>query len=328
MKRHVIVCVALLLGVGFALAGDSAAQDKPIVLKWGHSYPPDHPSNVGAKKMAEVVAAKTGGKIKIDLYPGGQLGSDKDNIEGTIMGTQDMLLIGSGGISQFSPRLGIGECPYIWRDIDHMNTVMDGPVGDELREELLKGRGLRVLNVFYYGRRHLTSNKSITKPDEMKGFKLRTPQVPVIMEMAKAWGATPTPMNIGDLYLALKTGVVDGQENPTPTINGFKFYEAQKFLMLTEHIITPLPMIINERVWRTLSPDNQKIMLAAAQEARELNNKLMLEQEDAFLDAFKKAGMTIVKPDVEAFRKASAGVAAKFESTWGKGLYEKILATK
>jgi TRAP-type C4-dicarboxylate transport system substrate-binding protein len=98
--------------------------------------------------------------------------------------------------------------------------------------------------------------------------------------------------------------------------------------MLTEHIITPLPMIINERVWRTLSPDNQKVMLAAAQEARELNNKLMLEQEDAFLDAFKKAGMTIVKPDVEAFRKASAGVAAKFESTWGKGLYEKILATK
>jgi len=244
------------------------------------------------------------------------------------MGTQDMLLIGSGGISQFSPRLGIGECPYIWRDIDHMNKVMDGPVGDEMREDLLKGRGLRILAVFYYGRRQLTANKPITRPEEMKGFKLRTPQVPVIMEMAKAWGATPTPLNIGELYLALKTGVVDGQENPTPTINGFKFYEAQKYLMLTEHIITPLPMIINERVWRSLSPDNQKIMLAAAQEARELNNKLMLEQEDAFLDSFKKAGMTIVKPDVEAFRKASASVAGNFEGIWGKGLYEKIVNIK
>ena len=328
MKRGWIVVLAFSLMVGLACATSGLAQEKPIVLKWGHSYPPDHPSNMGAKRMAEVVAAKTGGKIKIDLYPGGQLGTDKDNIEGTIMGTQDMLLIGSGGISQFSPRLGIGECPYIWRDIDHMNKVMDGPVGDEMREDLLKGRGLRILAVFYYGRRQLTANKPITRPEEMKGFKLRTPQVPVIMEMAKAWGATPTPLNIGELYLALKTGVVDGQENPTPTINGFKFYEAQKYLMLTEHIITPLPMIINERVWRSLTPDNQKIMLAAAQEARELNNKLMLEQEDAFLDSFKKAGMTIVKPDVEAFRKASASVAGNFEGIWGKGLYEKIVNIK
>jgi len=328
MKRGWLVLLAFWVGIGLACATGGLAQEKPIVLKWGHSYPPDHPSNMGAKRMAEVVAAKTGGKIKIDLYPGGQLGTDKDNIEGTIMGTQDMLLIGSGGISQFSPRLGIGECPYIWRDIDHMNKVMDGPVGDEMRDDLLKGRGLRILAVFYYGRRQLTANKPITKPEEMKGFKLRTPQVPVIMEMAKAWGATPTPLNIGELYLALKTGVVDGQENPTPTINGFKFYEAQKYLMLTEHIITPLPMIINERVWRGLTPDSQKIMLAAAQEARELNNKLMLEQEDAFLDGFKKAGMTIVKPDVEAFRKASAGVAGSFEGIWGKGLYEKIVNIK
>ena len=328
MKHGWIVVLALSLAVGLPCATSGFAQERPIVLKWGHSYPPDHPSNMGAKRMAEVVAAKTGGKIKIDLYPGGQLGTDKDNIEGTIMGTQDMLLIGSGGISQFSPRLGIGECPYIWRDIDHMNKVMDGPVGDEMREDLLKGRGLRILAVFYYGRRQLTANKPITRPEEMKGFKLRTPQVPVIMEMAKAWGATPTPLNIGELYLALKTGVVDGQENPTPTINGFKFYEAQKYLMLTEHIITPLPMIINERVWRSLSPDNQKIMLAAAQEARELNNKLMLEQEDAFLDSFKKAGMTIVKPDIEAFRKASASVAGNFEGIWGKGLYEKIVNIK
>ena len=328
MKRAWVVLLAFAVAAGL-LAGTSAlAQDKPLVLKWGNSYPPDHPSNVGARKMIETVGAKTGGKVKIELYPAGQLGTDKDQAEGTIMGTQDLLLIGSGGISQFSPRLGIGECPYIWRDIAHMNKVMEGPVGDELRDELLKGRGLRILTVFYYGRRHLTANKPVMRPDEMKGFKLRTPQVAVIMEMAKAWGATPTPMNISELYMALKTGVVDGQENPTPTINGFKFYEAQKYLMLTEHIITPLPMIINERVWRGLSPDTQKIFMAAAEEARELNNKLMLEQEDAFLESFKKAGMSVVKPDVDAFRKASASVPGTFESIWGKGLYDKIVAVK
>ena len=327
MKHLMIVGLTLLLGLGL-LVSVGSAQDKPLVLKWGNSYPPDHPSNAGARKMIETIAAKTGGKIKIELYPAGQLGSDKDQAEGTIMGTQDLLLIGSGGISQFSPRLGIGEAPYLWRDIDHMNKVMDGAVGDELRDELLKGRGLRILTVFYYGKRHLTANRAVMRPDEMKGFKLRTPQVPVIMEMARAWGATPTPMNISELYMALKTGVVDGQENPTPTINGFKFFEAQKYIMLTEHIITPLPMIINERVWRSLGPENQTLFLAAAQEARDLNNKLMLEQEDGFLESFKKAGMTVVKPDLEAFRKASASVAPKFEATWGKGLYDKIANIK
>jgi tripartite ATP-independent transporter DctP family solute receptor len=314
------------MGVGVFLGGLEFARAE--VLKLGNSYPPDHPSNVAAKKMAEIVAAKTQGKLTIELYPSGQLGSDKDNVEGTIMGTQDLVLIGSGGISQFSPRLGIGECPYLWRDIDHMNKVMDGPVGEEMRDELLKGRGLRILTTFYYGRRHLTANKAITKPEEMKGFKLRTPQVPVILEMAKSWGANPTPLAIGELYLALKTGVVDGQENPIPTIDAFKFYEAQKFIMLTGHIITPLPMIINERAWRKLSPEHQKVVMDAAGEARELNNKLTLSQEESLLTNFKKAGMTVVQPDVEAFRKASAGAREKLEGAWGKGLYEKIVNTK
>jgi TRAP-type transport system periplasmic protein len=323
MKKSWISLGVLVTCILFA-AGISAAE----VLKMGNSYPPDHPSNVAAKKMAEILAAKTQGKLTMELYPSGQLGSDKDNVEGTIMGTQDLVLIGSGGISQFSPRLGIGECPYLWRDIDHMNKVLDGPVGEEMRDELLKGRGLRILTTFYYGRRHLTANKAITKPEEMKGFKLRTPQVPVILEMAKSWGANPTPLAIGELYLALKTGVVDGQENPIPTIDAFKFFEAQKFIMLTGHIITPLPMIINERAWRKLSPEYQKIVMDAAQEARELNNKLTLSQEDSFLANFKKAGMTVIQPDVEAFRKASMGAKEKLEGVWGKGLYEKIVNVK
>ncbi|HEX7547751.1 MAG TPA: TRAP transporter substrate-binding protein DctP, partial [Candidatus Methylomirabilis sp.] len=119
MKRSMCTLGAILMGVGVFLGGSGLARAE--ALKLGNSYPPDHPSNVAAKKMAEIVAAKTQGKLTIELYPSGQLGSDKDNVEGTIMGTQDLVLIGSGGISQFSPRLGIGECPYIWRDIDHMN---------------------------------------------------------------------------------------------------------------------------------------------------------------------------------------------------------------
>jgi TRAP-type C4-dicarboxylate transport system substrate-binding protein len=146
--------------------------------------------------------------------------------------------------------------------------------------------------------------------------------------MAKSWGANPTPLNIGELYLALKTGVVDGQENPIPTIDAFKFYEAQKFIMLTGHIITPLPLIINERSWRQLSPEYQKILKEAALEARELNNKLTLSQEATLLENFKKAGMTVIQPDVEAFKRASSGAREKLEGVWGKGLYEKIVNIK
>ena len=317
-----------VLGWGLALCLLAAPGWAGEILKFGDSYPPDHPTNIGMRKMAEVIAAKTQGKLIMEVYPNGQLGSDKDEVEGTIMGAQDMVMVSGGVLGQFSPRLGIVEAPYIWRDIDHVNKVMDGPVGDELSAELLKGRGLRILTNFYYGRRHLTANRAVQKPEDMKGFKLRTPQAPVILEMAKAWGANPTPLDIGELYLALKTGVVDGQENPIPTIDAFKFYEAQKFIMLTGHIITPLQVIINERAWRKLSPEFQKAVMDGIHEGRELNNKLLVEREDSLLENFKKAGMTVVHPDVEAFRKASAPVKDKFDAVWGKGLYDRIVNTK
>ncbi len=327
MRKMLVFALAAVVLVGLCSVA-SFAQEKPVVLKFGNSYPVDHPSNVAARKMAEIVSAKTNGKLKIELYPAGQLGSDKDNIEGTIVGTQDMLLIGAGGISQYSPRVGIGECPYIWRDIDHMNKVMDGAVGEMFGEDLLKGRGLRILTVFYYGKRQLTSNKPVRTLADLKGFKLRTPQNAPIMEMAKAWGASPTPMDIKELYFALMQNVVDGQENPLPTIDGFKFFEAQKYISLTNHIITPLPMIINEREYKRLSPEFQKVVKAAALEARDLNNKLMLEQESTLLTKFKGAGMIVLQVEVEPFRQAADNVHVVMEKVWGKGLYESIAAVK
>ena len=236
--------------------------------------------------------------------------------------------MGSGDTSIFFPKYQVFEVPYVMRDADHFWKFWNGPVGKEINDVSLNQRGVMTSGVVWRGARYLTANREIRTPEQVKGLRIRLPENKPWVEIWKSLGAQPVVVAFPEVYMALKTGVVDGQENPTPTINGFKFYEAQKYLMLTEHIITPLPMIINERVWRSLSPDSQKIMLAAAQEARELNNKLMLEQEDAFLDSFRKAGMTIVKPDVEAFRKASASVAGKFEGIWGKGLYEKIVNTK
>jgi tripartite ATP-independent transporter DctP family solute receptor len=328
MKKRSTFLVVTLLLMSLIISSNGLGASKKIVIKWGHSYPNAHPCNIAANKFASIVAKQSKGKIKVEIYPNGQLGSVKDNIEGAIVGTQEMSMEGSGAVSQFSPRLGIGECPYVWRDLEHMNKVMDGPIGDELKAELLKGRGLRILTTFYYGTRHLTANKPVYKLEDLKGLKLRTPQVPTLMEMGKAWGANPTPVEFGELYMALQTGVVDAQENPIPTIYSTKVYEVQKYLMLTGHVITPLFVMINERVWKSLTPTQQKIVMSAIKEARDLNNKMVNEQEESLLSKLKAAGMTIIKVDEKPFRKAAAVVPPKFEHIWGKGFYEKIVNTK
>jgi tripartite ATP-independent transporter DctP family solute receptor len=326
--KCVFVLLCLLVSGMLYAGGSGEAAAGSVNLRYGNSYPPDHPSNIASAKFAELVKERTNSKVTVSLFPGGQLGGDRDQAEGTIMGTQEMLLIGTGGISQFSPILGIGECPFIWRDVEHMGKVLESDVGKTLTADLLKNRGLRILEFFYYGTRHLTANKPVNTPADMKGFKLRTPQVPVLVAMAKSWGAEPTPMDISELYLSLKTNVVDGQENPIPTISGFKFYEAQKYLILTGHVKTPSPFIINERVFQSLLPEQQKAIVSSAKEAKGMNDKLTIEAENALLDTMKKAGMQVIEPNVEAFRKATSVVPPQFESVWGKGLYEKIISIK
>ncbi len=327
MKRHQVLALVTVVSL-VLIWSPGALAGQPVVLKLGNIYPVEQPCNAAAKKMAEVVAAKTNGQLRIDLYPNGQLGSNKDNIEGTIMGTQDMVMENVGGLSQYSPRVGIGEAPYIWRNVEHMRKVIDGPLGSELKDEMLKGRGLRILTSFYAGTRQLTANKAIRTPEDLKGFKLRVPTVKVYMEMANAWGTVATPIAFGELYLALATGVVDGQENPLSTINSAKLFQAQKFLMLTGHIIAPMFVVINEGTWRRLSPEFQGVMMAAAAEGRAVNDALITSEEETLLKRFKDLGITVIQPDVEAFRKVSAPVAGKFEDAWGKGTYEKMTSAQ
>jgi tripartite ATP-independent transporter DctP family solute receptor len=237
-----------------------------------------------------------------------------------------MVLIGTGGISEFSPKMGIGECPFIWRDVEHMAKVLDSEAGKELTDELLRRRGLRVLSFFYYGSRNLTANKPIRTPAEMRGFKLRTPTVPVLVAMARSWGAEPTPMDLSELYLSLQTNVVDGQENPVPTIAANKFNEVQKYLILTQHVKTPAVLLISERRFQELGEANQKIILDAAKEAKALNDRLTIEAESP--EAIRKLGMEVIEPDMAAFRQTSSVVPPQFEEVWGKGLYDKIVNTR
>jgi tripartite ATP-independent transporter DctP family solute receptor len=323
-RRIVILILALAI-----FGGVSTAQaQQPVILKWGIVLQPEHPFVLGMKKTADIVAQKTGNRIQVQVFPSAQLGTGKDMIEAVVFGSQAMATEGAAMFSQWAPRLSIMEAPYLFRDVQHMYKVMQGPIGQEMLDELVAKRGLRSLGVLYYGVRQLTANKPVHKPEDVKGMKLRVPEVPLYLEMARAWGANPTPMAFAELYLALKQGTVDAQENPIPTINSGKFYEVQKYLVLTGHIMVPQFHAISDKVWKSVAPADQKILQEAVDEGIAFSNDLLIKQEQSLVDEFKKKGMQVITPDVEAFRKASMAAISKLEERWGKGLYERMAAVR
>ncbi len=311
-----------------AIAAPNILRAQALVLRWADGQPASHPSPQSAVRAAAEIREKTGGRIDVQSFPNGQLGSSRDMVESVASGALTMVTEGAAQLGQFVPQLSIIEAPYIWKDAAHMTRALKSPLIDELNKALVEKRGMRMIGVNYYGVRHLTSGKkAINSVEDMKGFKLRVPEVDTFRAMAEAWGARPTPLNFSELYLALSQGAVDGQENPLPTIASAKLAEVQKYLVLTAHIITPRLVIVNEAAWNKIPQADRDIVVAAVDKAATWQDSEILEQEKGLADSMAKGGMTVIKPDNEAFRKpVLASVPAKFESKWGKGLWDRIQA--
>jgi tripartite ATP-independent transporter DctP family solute receptor len=297
-------------------------------LRWASVLPANHPQVVMMERVAKQVRDETGGAVDIQTFAAGQLGSSRDLIEATSTGAIQMVDEGAAQFGQFVPQFSILEAPYLWRDDKHMRRVMNSPIIDEMNAQLVAKRQMRVIGATYYGKRHVTSgSKAINTVDDMKGFKLRIPEVDTFRAMAEAWGARPTPLNFSELYLALNQGAVDGQENPLPTIQSGKFFEVQKYLVLTGHIITPRLIVINEAAWQGMSPKERASLKSAIDTHGLTQDNEILAQESKLVDTFKAGGMTVIQPDIESFRKpVLATVPVKFEAKWGKGLWERIAA--
>ena len=315
-RLQLVVVVGLIGGL---VTGVKAAT----IVRWGDVLSADHPSVQMIQRVANRVKDATQGRIEIQAYPAGQLGSSKDQIEAVALGTQQMVTEGAANFGQWVPSISVIEAPYVWRDAAHLTKVMSGPVGLDLNRQLVEKRGMRILGTTYYGVRQLTTtNKAVRTAADMKEFKLRVPENEVFLAMARAWGAKPTPMTFGELYLALRQNVVDGQENPLPTIDSGKFFEVQKYLVLTGHILTPRLVVINDKFWQGLSAADQKAISDAVTEGIAWNNQEILSREQSLQDKFKKAGMEVIQPDVESFRKPVLDTLPKmFEAKWGKGLF-------
>jgi tripartite ATP-independent transporter DctP family solute receptor len=311
---------------GVAAAALPRRARAATTLRWATVLATNHPSVQMMERVAKQVREETGGAVEIQTFPAGQLGSSRDVIESTSSGAIQIVDEGAAQFGQFVPQFSILEAPYIWRDAQHVRRVLGSPIVDEMNAMLVAKRSMRIIGSTYYGKRHVTSgSKPINTVDDMRGFKLRIPEVDTFRAMAEAWGARPTPLNIGELYLALSQGAVDGQENPLPTIQSNKFFEVQKYLVLTGHIITPRLIAVNEAAWQALQPKERQSLKSAIETHGQAQDAEILSQEGKLVDTFKAAGMTPIQPDVESFRKpVLASLPAKFESKWGKGLWERI----
>jgi len=321
-----------VLGVGAATLATAVlprSARAATTLRWATVLPTNHPGVAMMERVAKQVREQTGGSVEIQTFPAGQLGSSRDLIEAASGGAIQIVDEGAAQFGQFVPQFSILEAPYLWRDDKQIRRVLSSSLVDDMNAALVAKRSMRVVGSTYYGKRHVTSgSKAINTVDDFKGFKLRIPEVDTFRAMAEAWGARPTPLNIGELYLALSQGAVDGQENPLPTIQSNKFYEVQKYLVLTGHIITPRLIVVNEAVWQKLSAKERQALKSSLETHGAVQDSEILSQESKLADTFKAAGMTVIQPDVESFRKpVFASLPAKFESKWGKGLWERIAAS-
>jgi tripartite ATP-independent transporter DctP family solute receptor len=294
-------------------------------LRLGHIFPITHPVHKATTAMADYVAEQSNGEVEIKVYSGGALGKGKNLAESIHLGTVAMGTAGPGLLSRLEPAWGLVAGEYVFKDMESMFKVLNGPVGDDIKNRLITKRGIRSLGIGYLGQRNITANKPIKTPEDLKGMKIRIPNIPLRKSSFLTLGAAPTPMAFSEVYLALKQGVVDCQENPLAQIVAAKFYEVQKYLILSGHALNPEILLINEKKFQGLSGSSQSALLKGAKVYEDTLLTEFKTMKLALLEKILDAGVIVMKPDIEAFSKAVKDVPYQFEDKWGKGLYDRVL---
>jgi tripartite ATP-independent transporter DctP family solute receptor len=322
MKRSVFSSIAVLLAGLFMLGsfGICFAADKPLVIKANIPTTADAPYGMGIKKFVEAANAKTKSvKFELQLFPSSQLGGTRETVEKIQMGSITMTACSSGFLSGFAPSIAVFDLPYLFRDSQHAYKVMDGPVGDTVKQELLS-KDIRLLGFFENGWRHLTNNsRPIKCPEDLKGLKIRVMESPLMVSTLNSMGAIATAMDWSEVITSLKTGVIDGQENVPMNIWNDKTYEVQKHISLTYHFYNPGVLLISESFFKKLPKDVQDALIKAGNEATVYERGLAASESEKSLERVVKAGMVLERnPDIEAFRKSVEPVYAKFGEKYAK----------
>ena len=322
--RHLAHAVAVVTAV-LVVVAPAAAQTK---LKWAHVYEISEPYHTEALWAAEEIKKRTNGRYEIGVFPASQLGNENQINEGLGLGTVDIIYTGASFAGSIHKPLSITGAPFILRDFDHWKAYRDSKLFRDIAKGYEDKTKHKVVAILYYGQRHVTANKEIKKPDDMKGMKLRVPPAPLFLMFTKSVGANATPIAFAEVYLALQQGTVDGQENPLPTIMAKKFYEVQSHIMLTGHITESLVTIVGGHVWSKLSDEDKKIFTDVAQEAAAKATAEIKQNEAKLVAFFKEKGLTVTEVDKNEFRDTVLK-NVQFE-TFGyrKADWERIQAVK
>ncbi|MGZ5104659.1 MAG: sialic acid TRAP transporter substrate-binding protein SiaP [Usitatibacter sp.] len=316
--KGIKVAVAIL---AFALSTGALAQTK---LKWAHVYETSEPYHTAAVWAAGEIKKRTDGRYDIEVFPASTLGKETDINQGLTLGTVDIIYTGQLFAGRIYGPLAIGGAPYMFRDFDHWKRYAASPLFQQLADGYQKAGGNKVITLTYYGERHVTSNKPINRPEDMKGLKIRVPDAPLYTMFPRAVGANPTPIAFAEVYLALQNGTVDAQENPLPTIDAKKFYEVQKYIVLTGHITDALLTIVAGGTWNKLSEADKKIFETVLKEASARCTAEIVDIEKKLGAEFEKRGKVVVKVDRKPFRDATMKLHNGPDATWPRDVYDKL----
>jgi TRAP-type transport system periplasmic protein len=331
MTRSLTRIAGSLFATGALLfSGLAQAQDaKERNLRVAFVQVKEHPHGAGAQKFAELVTQKSGGKIKVGVFGGGTLGGDAQVISSLQGGTIDMTMVSPGLLVGLAKEFVALDLPFLFGDYKEVDAVLDGPVGRKLLERLPE-KGLIGLGYWDHGFRNLTnSRRPVAKLEDIQGLKIRVIQIPIFIEMFNALGANAVPMGFPELYTALETKTVDGQENPFASIEASKFYEVQKFASTTRHVYNPLVVIFSRKTWDRLSSDERTIVQSAATEAGAYERKVSREANEKSVELVKSKGMTVTEipaQEIARMREKVKPVTDKFVKEAGEGLVKEMYA--
>lgn len=298
MKK--LLVVLMILSVSVPLAGGQATAQ--IVMKLGHFAADSHPGNLASKMFAEGVEKRTNGQIKVTIYPNNALGSPPEVLEQNILGAVDMSLPTQGQLGKYSKKFNCVMLPFAFKDYAQADKVLDGPFLKWAVPDLDKA-GLVFLSNWEWGFRNLTNSKRPVKvPADVKGLKIRTPPELPTQAAMEALGAVVATINFNELQMALKQGVVDGQENPIAVIYSNKIYETQKYLTMTGHNYNTMVHVISKKTWDRLTPEQQKIVREESKKAGDWMRKSLRDAEASQIKELQKLGMQVTYPDKAKFK--------------------------
>ena len=327
-QRRIVLLLLGLLSAVAVLAGCAKKEREVRVLKLAHVLDTEHPVHKAMVFMAERVREKSAGRMRIDIYPSEQLGSEREIIEQLQVGALAMAKASSSAIEGFVPKMRVFGLPYLFRDSEHCWKVLAGPAG---REILVAGEPVGLKGLCFYdagARSFYTRNRNVETPADLKGLKIRVQKSEMAIKMIVAMGGSATPIDWGELYTSLQQGVVDAAENNPPSFYTSMHYEVCKYYILDEHTRCPDVLMISTFVWEKLSPEFQQILQESADESVTYERKLWDDEEKESLDAVEKAGVIITHPDKTPFREATKSLWEEFKSTEIGEIAERIVEVK